>query len=264
MRSGWVGAVHLVAALVSDGCRTHRTPCCRLEQQATASPTPPTNRRQRRAHLQPAGTPPPPPAQPATSLPHAVLAGVQEDHRYEQYYFDAQTRKALTGLLADFERPLLLCAPSLAVALEETTPTSDYLLLDRDERFSFLRGFRRWDLADAAEVACVGDSRPDVVLCDPPFANFPLQRLRDAINVLAPRAPLYLAYNVRREEEVQRAFGGWHHPLDRLGPLGYESVKPTTQRQIVLFGPSVGDGRVALPLLENEEGGSGEVDLLRG
>ena len=173
---------------------------------------------------------------------------MKEDHRYEQYYFDAQTRTALIGLLAHFERPLLLCAPSLAVAIEETALSPDYLLLDRDDRFSFLRGFQRWDLKNTADVARVGNGLPDVVFCDPPFANFPLRQLRDAIDVLAPRAPLYLAYNVQREEEVQRAFDGWHHVLDNLGPLGYESVKPTTQRQIVLFGPPVGDSCIALAL----------------
>ena len=64
---------------------------------------PPPNRRQRRAHLQPKGTPPPPPAQPATALKPAAVAGVREDHSFEQYFFDEPTRDALLDLLSPFE-----------------------------------------------------------------------------------------------------------------------------------------------------------------
>lgn len=42
------------------------------------------SRRHRRAHLQPPGSLPPAPAGPATSLEPATLAGVLEDHHYEQ------------------------------------------------------------------------------------------------------------------------------------------------------------------------------------
>jgi hypothetical protein len=90
------------------------------------------NRRQRRQHLQPPGAPVPPPAAPATNLERASFAGVEEDHAYEQYFFDAETRTALLALIGQFERPLLLCTPSLAVDADAAGLT--FVLLDRDER----------------------------------------------------------------------------------------------------------------------------------
>ena len=47
-------------------------------------------------------------------------------------------------IIARFELPLLLCTPSLALAAEQADQR--YLLLDRDERFSFLSAFRAFDL----------------------------------------------------------------------------------------------------------------------
>ena len=109
---------------------------------------------------------------PATELSPSVLAGVSEDHAFEQYFFDAETRQALLDLLyARHARPLLLCAPSLAVDAEARG--KPYLLLDRDERFSFLSGFRAFDLARPSAVAGFDY---DAILCDPPFANFDLAR----------------------------------------------------------------------------------------
>ena len=46
-----------------------------------------------------------------------------------------------------------------------------YIALDRDERFSFLRGFRAFDLNQPEADAAVfpGSLLPDVVVCDPPY-----------------------------------------------------------------------------------------------
>ena len=226
------------------------------------------NRKQRRQHLQPPGTPPPPPAQPATALTPAVLAGIDEDHAYEQYFFDDATRKRLLALVSQFSRPLLLCTPSLAVAIEDAaaadgSPPPPYLLLDRDERFSFLSGYRPFNLdrpdADAARFDAADDavesdaggldvaaphSSADMVFCDPPFSNFPLASLRAVVDrLVGDEVPVFLAYNGRREEELRTAFEGRGQqadPVQKLGdePLGYLSVKPKTANQIFLFGPA--------------------------
>ena len=80
--------------------------------------------------------------------------------------------------MARYERPLLLCTPSLAVAAESRG--QPYLLLDRDERFSFLSSFRAFDLEAPAPLG-----EPfDAIFCDPPFANIDLLQLRQTIEVL--------------------------------------------------------------------------------
>lgn len=157
---------------------------------------------------------------------------------HEQFFFDEPTRAALLRLLSRHERPLLLCAPSLAVAAEAAG--APYLLLDRDDRFAFLPHFRRFDL-DAPTA--VDGYAYDAVLCDPPFANFDLGRLRRVLEVLAggdplrAASPLYLCHNERREAALRDAFAGSGRQLARLAPVGYSSVKESTQRSIRLYGP---------------------------
>ena len=176
----------------------------------------------------------------------AKLAGVVEDHAYEQFFFDLDTRSRLLALLSRFERPLLLCVPSLAVAMEEKAASgsspADYLLLDRDERFGFVGNFHALELEKPSESVLEACARfdCDVIFCDPPFANFDLDQLRGALDELVPdpSVPLYLAYNGRREAELNAAFAGRQGLVTVAGvPLGYESVKSSTQKRICLFGP---------------------------
>ena len=195
-----------------------------------------TSRRHRRAHLQPSGAPPPAPPRPATALEPAVLAGVVEDHSYEQFFFDEPTQTALLGLMARHERPLLLCTPSLAVAAEAAG--QPYLLLDMDERFGFLRSFRPFNLDDeSAGAGVVHGYEFDAVFCDPPFANVDLQKLRTTLGALCggrvPRPPLYIAYNAKKEEKLLAAFAD--EQLRRGRQLGYMSVKPNTQKHLHLY-----------------------------
>lgn len=77
------------------------------------------------------------PAPTGTSLRPAVFRGVEEDHRFEQFFYDDATIERLFKLVKKFEHPLLMCNPTLAVKAEEAG--MDYLLLDRDLRFKFLK-----------------------------------------------------------------------------------------------------------------------------
>ena len=171
---------------------------------------PPPNRRQRRQHLQPPGTPPPPPAQMATNLVPAVLAGVEEDHSFEQYFFDATTRETLLSLLRRFERPLLVCAPRWPSP--PTTPDSAIIVARSRRDDLLIDHFVPFELEKpSAEVlqACA-DFDCDVIFCDPPLANFELRDLRTAIDALVPatNVPIFLAFNGRREQALNEAFAG--------------------------------------------------------
>jgi hypothetical protein len=178
----------------------------------------------------------------ATILTPASVAGVEEDHRFEQFFYCDKTVKRITdSFVALYERPLFLCNPSLAVAAQSRD--MEYLLLDRDDRWKTVlpKGkYKRFELKQPRLIGASFDY--DAVFCDPPFANVDLRALRNVIDLLAftetqRRAPLYLAFLSDREDEVFRAFNP-EYDLERKPPaLGYRSVKAETQARIFLYGP---------------------------
>ena len=195
-----------------------------------------SRRRERAVRL---GREPGPPSGPATDLEPATLAGVVEDHRLEQFYWDEPTRARLLDRLGEYRAPLLVGTPSLAVDAENAGLTT-YTLLDVDERFAFLPGFRRYDLFDDAETP---EFDCDAIFCDPPFANFELDQLKAALTRLVGAASLagnlrwrgepdlFMAYNAKREEELLQTFPS----LRKVEQLGYLSVKPKTQANLWLY-----------------------------
>ena len=178
----------------------------------------------------------------ATILTPASVAGVEEDHRFEQFFYCDKTVKRITdSFVALYARPLFLCNPSLAVAAQSRD--MEYLLLDRDDRWKTVlpKGkYKRFELKQPRLIGASFDY--DAVFCDPPFANVDLRALRNVIDLLAftetqRRAPLYLAFLSDREDEVFRAFNP-EYDLERKPPaLGYRSVKAETQARIFLYGP---------------------------
>ena len=178
----------------------------------------------------------------ATGLTPASVAGVEEDHRFEQFFYDETTVKRVTdSFVSLYERPLFLCTPSLAVAARDRG--MQYLLLDRDDRWGKVLpkgAFKRFELSQPRLVGATFDY--DAVFCDPPFANVDLRKLRNVVDLLActetqRRAPLYVAFLGDREHEVFRAFNP-EYGLERKPPaLGYVSVKAETQARIFLYGP---------------------------
>lgn len=171
----------------------------------------------------------------ATQRKPATLAGVSEDHRYEQFFYDEGTTQQLYQLVDLYERPLLLCNPSLAVMAERKS--KPYLLLDRDTRFDFLSGYRPFSLM---EPYLITDFDFDVVLIDPPFANVTPEQVARCLRLMgADKVPLFVAYNSRREEALLNAMNALDGPnLERKWSLSYrEGVSLDTQDSIWLYGP---------------------------
>lgn len=171
----------------------------------------------------------------ATQRPPATLEGVIEDHRHEQFFYDEGTANQLYQLVDLYERPLLLCNPTLAVIAEKKQ--RPYLLLDRDARFDFLSGYRPFSLT---EPYLITDYDYDAVFIDPPFANVTPEQVARCLDLMgADRVPLYVAYNSRREEALLRAMNALDCPnLERKWRLGYrEGVSMDTQDSIWLYGP---------------------------
>ena len=174
----------------------------------------------------------------ATDLKPSSVAGVTEDHAFEQFFYDDATQDRIMRLVQNHERPLFLCNPSLAVRAERAG--MDYLLLDRDPRWKKVlpKGrFRQFELSSPRQMRF----QYDAVFVDPPFANIQLRDLRRTVDLLASNeaqaaAPVYLAFISDREDAVMDAFAGYG--LERKGPaLGYASVKQSTQERIYLYGP---------------------------
>jgi hypothetical protein len=177
----------------------------------------------------------------ATQRPPATLAGVVEDHRYEQFFYDDATARQLYHLVDLYERPLLLCNPTLAVLAEKKKSKPSYCLLDRDDRFNFLSGYRPFSLT---EPHLITDYEYDAVFVDPPFANVTPQQVARCLRLMAPdharqQVPLYVAYNSKREDALLSAMNELECPkLERKWQLGYqEGVSMNTQEGIWLYGP---------------------------
>lgn len=173
----------------------------------------------------------------ATDLPTARVAGIEEDHRFEQFYYNDLTQRKLFRVVQRFEHPLLLCNPSLAILAD--TAGMDYLLLDRDRRFSFLKGYKEFSLKEPFLV----DYPYDAVFIDPPFANISPADLRRCLDLMAPdehrrsKVPLFVAYNSKREQQLisaMRERGGT--TLELKWHLNYMSVREDMQDNIALYG----------------------------
>lgn len=83
----------------------------------------------------------------------------------QDLYFDDATREALADLLMPFRRACCLCAPTVAQALYKRGRVAR--VLDIDERFADLPGFRKWDLAKPQKLA-----EPfDIIAAAPPLGD---------------------------------------------------------------------------------------------
>ncbi len=157
---------------------------------------------------------------------------MDERHEHEQYFFDEPTLARLADVVAQFPNPCCLCAPMLGAALVERGVAVH--ILDLDERFASLPGFRRYDLR---RPEWLGESF-GLIVCDPPFFNVSLARLFAALRMLSRndyRQPLLLSYLRRRETKLLQTFARFH-----LAPTGffptYQTVQPSKKNEIALYG----------------------------
>jgi len=141
-------------------------------------------------------------------VPAAVVANgvpIAEDHRFEQFFYDAATSAKMMRLVRRFEKPLLVCVPSIAAKLDAAG--ADYLLLDLDERFATLKSFEPFDLRQPKRVEYAFDA----LFLDPPFANVTPEELATAVAALcgSRNVPIFVGYNLQRADELVEAFGAF-------------------------------------------------------
>eukprot|EP00633_Aureoumbra_lagunensis_P002599 CAMPEP_0197302804 /NCGR_PEP_ID=MMETSP0890-20130614/51282_1 /TAXON_ID=44058 ORGANISM="Aureoumbra lagunensis, Strain CCMP1510" /NCGR_SAMPLE_ID=MMETSP0890 /ASSEMBLY_ACC=CAM_ASM_000533 /LENGTH=228 /DNA_ID=CAMNT_0042782503 /DNA_START=239 /DNA_END=925 /DNA_ORIENTATION=- len=158
---------------------------------------------------------------------------IEEDHRHEQFFFSQDTLSKVLGLLQRFQQPLLLCAPSVGIALNDQK--QNYLLLDRDTRFAqHLAHFQEFNLLKPFSI----DFDADVLFIDPPFANVtPLDLAKAATMLVSERKlsefPILIGYNRKRAEELASAFIAFGHLRPTTTIFDYRSGVMTDA--IILF-----------------------------
>ena len=154
-----------------------------------------------------------------------------EHHEREQYFWDEATINALADVAARFENPCCLCAPMVGLELEKRAIKAR--VLDIDERFSGVSGFRKYDIY---RPAWLGEAF-SVIICDPPFWIVSLSQLFSAIRLLARHdygQPLAICYPQRRGANLTATFARFG-----LKPSGflpkYRTVQDSERNQIEFF-----------------------------
>jgi hypothetical protein len=140
---------------------------------------------------------------------------MHEDHKREQYFFDAPTVTKLAAFVRQFERPALLCCPMVGKALHEQGTRVP--ILDVDERFAYLPSFVRFDVYQP--VPPRGWVEPDFILIDPPFFKVRPDQLFNAVRHLT-RGDLGVGLLIASNPARAPAFLGTF-TLFGLQPSGY-------------------------------------------
>lgn len=156
---------------------------------------------------------------------------MQELHRNEQYFFDRATLRHLSRFVASFPNPCCLCAPLLGRELSEQGV--QVTILDIDERFAPVAGFRRFDIYRPEWI----DEKFGLIVCDPPFFNVSLSQLYAALRLLSQfdyNQRLLISYLTRRSSNLLGTFASFN-----LSPTGYfpsyQTVDNAERNQIEFF-----------------------------
>lgn len=158
---------------------------------------------------------------------------MEERHENEQYFFDARTVNRLADSLEAYQAPCCLCTPM--VGRELARRGVDVRLLDFDERFEAVPGFRYFNLT---RPRWVGESF-GVILFDPPFFNAaPVGHLLDVIRGLSRydcRQSLLISWPTRRSGSLLKAFQQFELEPTGYRP-GYLSVENEGKNEIEFYG----------------------------
>ena len=132
------------------------------------------------------------------------MSEFSENRTSEQYFWTSKmVRKLLSALLLDINI-CCLATPSLALMLNESS-TNNQFLLDCDERFSFLPNYVKFDFLKPNAV----EQDFDVIVCDPPFFQIPLEKIENSIEILSKKnfkTKILITFLKREEMNLIRVF----------------------------------------------------------
>ncbi|MGI9519750.1 MAG: hypothetical protein ACR2NP_22035 [Pirellulaceae bacterium] len=155
-----------------------------------------------------------------------------ERHENEQYFFDQPTLDHLASFVERFESPCCLCCPLLGKQLTQRGVST--AILDVDDRFADLPGFRRYDIY---RPQWLGEEY-DLIICDPPFFNVSLSQLFAAIRLLARHdfsQPMLVSYLQRRSSAILGTFAPFNLEASGYCPA-YRTVRELEKNRIEFFG----------------------------
>lgn len=176
----------------------------------------------------------PAPSSDATSGRHMFRNGFVERHDLEQYFWTTTTVHNLPRALAFDPALCCLAAPSLAHAFYVEQPRNEVRLLDIDTRFSYLPGFRFWDIRHPEPL---GGEIFRVVVFDPPFFYIPMAELHRAVMEVCKgdtATKLLIGFLVREEASLLAAFKEFRLVKTKF-VLEYATVKPNKWRNYALY-----------------------------
>ena len=154
-----------------------------------------------------------------------------ELHKNEQYFFDEKTLEHLADFLSQWTAPCCLCAPMLGKRLAEMGV--NVTVLDIDERFKEVKGFRRFDIYRPDWIGI----EFDVIFCDPPFFNASLSQLFGALRLLSRNdfsQPMLVAYLARRSNAIKGTFSRFELVNSGYFP-SYQTVRESEKNRIEIF-----------------------------
>lgn len=157
---------------------------------------------------------------------------MHELHENEQYFYDEPTLAYLSRALAAYRSPCCLCTPLLGKRAAELGV--NVTILDIDERFATVPGFRRYDIYRPEWLGI----EFDLIICDPPFFNVSLSQLFTTIRLLSRndfRQPLLISYLRRRSQAVLGTFARFDLRPTGYRP-GYLTVQKSEHNEIEFFG----------------------------
>jgi len=147
-----------------------------------------------------------------------------------QFFYTAATARRLADALDHYRNPCCLC--TLRLASEWHRRGRAVRLLDCDPRFSYIPGFRHFDLLKPEPL----NERVDMVVFDPIL--MPASTLLQAVRIVTSGnegVDLFATFPVYREGELLSAFGDFNlRPLDF--PMGYCNVAAEFHGLFKLYG----------------------------
>jgi 16S rRNA G966 N2-methylase RsmD len=157
---------------------------------------------------------------------------IDELHENEQYFFAEDTVEYLARAASSFKRVCCICCPSLGEKLIELGV--DVTILDIDNRFSDLPGFKYWDITRPKYL----QEEFDLIVMDPPFFNVSMREIRKSLQVLThyelSKSKLMISYLSRRENAFITGMKPFEmEPLDYIPE--YNTVDVTEAKNRIEF-----------------------------